>query len=163
MMDKNIFNSYPFRWIEKFNAGLHEIIFRDPIFRSYKIFNKTWSRYYNLISYIELLEERDYYIARAAQVGIIGRESIQEHLDMIFPNCASRTSDYVMSGYKLKRGWEKKIHYYVMDKKLGVLDDETIFILFSLNLSRKKLLELSTLPKSYLAALLPIKKDLTYL
>lgn len=143
-----------------FHSILHEILFRDPIFNRHKVFKKTWDRYWSLTLNLDLLEDRDRFIARAAQVNINGRESVQEHIDKIFPDCSKRTSEYIMSGYVLKTGWEKKIHYYVMDKKISKLDDETIFILFSLNLRRHEILELSKLPKSYLAGFLPTKKVL---
>lgn len=81
-------------------------------------------------------------------------------LNNFLPNCHELTKQYILAGYSLNENWETEILNLLKDDRVIFLDDELIFILFSTKMSVDEFLELSDLPKSYLAKLLPTGVDI---
>jgi hypothetical protein len=82
---------------------------------------------------------------------------VQRFIDNAFPDCHESTRKYIMHGYDLDKKWEEELINYLKNDKVRELNDELIFILFSTKMPVNDFLELSELPTSYLAKLLPKK------
>lgn len=112
---------------------------------------KFFYRWDNFLSMVDDLERR-------GQV-MLQFEDLSEHkiqnllhrrINELIPNCNEKLETYINKGFVAEKGWELIILNYLKEDKLFQLDDETIFILFLLKLTHEEVLELSTLPKTYL-------------
>jgi hypothetical protein len=100
---------------------------------------------------IEFINNRPYYCT--------GEKVVGDMINILFPYCHDLTKKYILSGYVLDEEWEKEILGFLKDDRVNVLSNELIFILFSTKIPVEDFLELSKLPISYLAKLLPVKED----
>lgn len=82
---------------------------------------------------------------------------VKRFIKEAFPDYHELTYKYIMIGYVLEEGWEEEIVNYLKNEKIIELKDELIFILFSSKIPLDDFLELSELPISYLARLLPLE------
>jgi hypothetical protein len=89
----------------------------------------------------------------------LSEQVTKEFINKAFPDYCELTYKYILSGYDLEWEWEREIVNYLKNDKVMKLSDELVFILFSTKIPVNDFLELSELPKSYLAKLLPMKAD----
>lgn len=88
----------------------------------------------------------------------VNNQIVKRFIDKAFPDYHELTCKYIVAGYVLETGWEKEIVNYLKNDNVRKMSDELIFILFSTKMPVNDFLELSELPKSYLAKLLPMKE-----
>lgn len=126
---------------------------------------EIWERWDVLTLYIKLLENAGEKAIKHIEARNpyafyekSGKRVIEKMITTVFPNCHEITAKYVLSGYTLELGWEEEIVNYLKDDNVNSLSNENIFILFSTEMPVEEFLELSTLPKNFLAKLLPSKR-----